>query len=94
MNIVQRAKAPTPKFFKVLRTIGLAMLAVSGTLLTAPITLPAALVGFAGYAAVAGGVLTAVSQVTVETSTNKETDEILKELQDKTQGKDSEINSE
>ena len=71
MNIQERAKAPTPKFFKVLRTIGLSLLAVSGSLLAAPITLPAAVVTVAGYVAVAGGVISAVSQVTVEDSKAK-----------------------
>jgi uncharacterized membrane protein HdeD (DUF308 family) len=66
MNIIKRAQAPTPKFFKVLRTVGLVLLAISGTILTAPISLPAVVVSVAGYAAVAGGVLSAVSQVTVE----------------------------
>lgn len=66
MKIIERAQAPTPKFFKLLRTIGLAMLAVSGALLTAPVALPAVIVTVAGYAAVAGGVLSAVSQVTVD----------------------------
>lgn len=66
MDIVQRIKAPTPKFFKKLRTIGLALLAVSGTILTAPISLPIAVVSIAGYVSVAGGVLSAVSQLTVE----------------------------
>jgi uncharacterized membrane protein YeiH len=68
MNIQERAKAPTPKFFRILRTIGLSLLAVSGSLLAAPITLPAAIVTIAGYAAVAGGVISAVSQVTVDKS--------------------------
>jgi uncharacterized membrane protein HdeD (DUF308 family) len=68
MNIVERAKAPTPKFFKVLRTIGLALLAVSGSIVAAPVALPAVVVTVAGYAAVAGGVLSAVSQITVDTS--------------------------
>ena len=66
MKIIERAQAPTPKFFKLLRTIGIAMLAVSGTLLTAPVVLPAIVVTVAGYTAVAGGVLSAVSQITVE----------------------------
>ena len=70
MNIVERAKAPTPKFFKVLRTIGLALLAVSGSIVAAPVALPAVVVTVAGYAAVAGGVLSAVSQITVDTSTS------------------------
>lgn len=65
MNIQERVKAPTPKFFRILRTIGLSLLAVSGSLLAAPIALPATLVTVAGYVAVAGGVISAVSQVTV-----------------------------
>ena len=64
MNIVERAKAPTPKFFRILRTVGLTMLAISGSVLAAPVALPAALVSVAGYLAVAGGVISAVSQVT------------------------------
>ena len=66
MNIVDRAKAPTPKFFRILRTVGLTMLAVSGSVLAAPVALPTALVSIAGYLAVAGGVISAVSQVTVK----------------------------
>ena len=64
MNLLDRAKAPTPKFFKLLRTIGLTMLAISGSVLAAPVALPAAVVSVAGYLAVAGGVISAVSQVT------------------------------
>ncbi len=67
MNIIERAKAPTPKFFKVLRTLGLILLGVSGSVIAAPIVLPAAVVTIAGYMALAGGVLSAVSQVTVDT---------------------------
>jgi uncharacterized membrane protein YeiH len=66
MNILQRAAAPTPSFFKILRTVGLILLAVSGSIMAAPIALPAAIVTVAGYAAVGGGVLTAVSQITVD----------------------------
>ena len=73
MTIKERVKAPVPKFFKVLRTVGLSLLAVSGSLLAAPIALPAAVVSAAGYIAVAGGVLSAVSQVTVEAATPKAT---------------------
>jgi uncharacterized membrane protein HdeD (DUF308 family) len=65
MNIIKRATAPTPKFFKTLRNVGLILLAVSGSILAAPVALPAIVVTVAGYAAVAGGVISAVSQVTV-----------------------------
>ena len=66
MNIIQRAQSPTPKLFRTLRNIGLILLAISGSIMAAPVTLPAVVVTIAGYAAVAGGVMSAVSQVTVE----------------------------
>ena len=65
-NIVNRATAPTPKFFKVLRNIGLALAAIGGTILTAPVVLPAVVLTVGGYLAVAGGVLSAVSKLTVD----------------------------
>lgn len=65
MNIFQRAKAPTPKFFKVLRTVGLSLAAIGGSLLAAPVALPVALVTAAGYLTVVGGVIGAVSQTAV-----------------------------
>ncbi|WP_372757466.1 hypothetical protein [Mariniflexile sp.] len=71
MNITERAKAPTPKFFRILRTIGLSLLAVSGTIIAAPVALPVGVVTMAGYVAVAGGVLSAVSQITVDDTANK-----------------------
>jgi uncharacterized membrane protein HdeD (DUF308 family) len=63
-KIINRAKASTPKFFKVLRTVGLALAAVGGTILAAPIALPAIVTTIGGYTAVAGGVLSAASQLT------------------------------
>jgi uncharacterized membrane protein HdeD (DUF308 family) len=64
MNVIKRAKAPTPKFFKVLRNIGLALAAVGATILAAPVALPMVVSSVGGYLAVAGGVLSAVSQIT------------------------------
>ncbi|MFV8339329.1 hypothetical protein ACNQGL_08650 [Flavobacterium sp. LB3P21] len=66
MNLIKRAKAPIPKFFKVLRNIGLTLAAVGGTILAAPIALPVIVTTIGGYLAVAGGVATAVSQLTTE----------------------------
>jgi uncharacterized membrane protein YeiH len=86
MNIIERAKAPTPKFFRILRSIGLVLLAISGTVAAAPIALPATVVTVAGYMAVAGGVISAVSQVTVE-------DETLRKAQGDNVGKDPETSS-
>jgi hypothetical protein len=66
MNIVQRMKAPTPKFFKTLRTVGIALAAAGGALLATPVALPAAIITIASYATVAGTVITAVSQSAAE----------------------------
>ncbi len=63
-EIINRVKAPTPKFFRVLRNIGLIMAGIGTVLLTAPVSLPAALVTAGGYLVTAGGVVTAISQIT------------------------------
>ena len=63
-KILHRAFAQTPKFFKVLRNVGLALAAIGGTILAAPIALPVMVTTIGGYLAVAGGVLTATSQLT------------------------------
>ncbi|MGN6165773.1 MAG: hypothetical protein ACTHOF_14660 [Flavisolibacter sp.] len=65
-TVIERAKAPTPGFFKKLRNIGLILAAISGTLLTAPISLPAAVITAAGYLAVASSVMSAVSQTAIK----------------------------
>ena len=64
MKITDRVKAPTPQFFKVLRNIGLVLAAVGGTILAAPIALPVVVTTVGGYLAVAGGLVSAVSQLT------------------------------
>lgn len=74
MNVVERVKAPTPKFFRTLRTIGLALAAIGGAILASPIALPAGLVAAAGYIALAGGVVSAVSQTAVDTTDSKTTE--------------------
>jgi ABC-type xylose transport system permease subunit len=75
MNLLERAKAPTPKFFKVLRNIGLTLAAAGGALMAAPIALPAGIITIAGYLAVAGGVMTAVSQTAVNGETDCDIDD-------------------
>lgn len=65
-NVIQRVKSPTPKFFKKLRNIGLTVAAIAGTLIAAPVALPAVVVKVAGYLVVAGGVLSGASQTAVE----------------------------
>ncbi|QXP53817.1 hypothetical protein [Cellulophaga sp. HaHa_2_1] len=70
MNIVDRYKKPTPKFFRTLRNIGIALATAGGAIIAAPISLPALVVTVATYMTVAGTVATAVSQaVTINDET-------------------------
>jgi hypothetical protein len=65
-QIIDRVKAPTPLFFKKLRAVGIVLAGISTAIITAPVSLPIAVVTAAGYVAVAGGVISAVSQLTRE----------------------------
>jgi hypothetical protein len=65
MNIVERYKKPTPKFFKTLRNIGIALATAGGVIIAAPISLPVIVITIATYMTVAGTVVTAVSQAVV-----------------------------
>ena len=75
MNIVERYKKPTPKFFKTLRNIGITLATAGGAIIAAPISMPAIVVTIATYMTVAGTVATAVSQAVVTDNENEETDE-------------------
>lgn len=66
MSILNRLNAPTPKFFRKLRNIGLMLAAAGGVIVTSPISLPALVVTIGGYLTVAGAVVSAVSQATVK----------------------------
>ena len=65
MKIIERYKKPTPKFFRVLRNIGIALATAGGAIIAAPVSIPAAIVTVATYMTVAGTVATAVSQAVV-----------------------------
>ena len=66
LSLVQRLTAPTSKFFRIVRNVGLCLAAVGGAIIAAPIALPVTIVTVAGYLTVAGSVMTAVAQATVE----------------------------
>lgn len=73
MKLIDRLKAPTPKFFRVLRNVGLGLAAAGGILVASPIAIPALVVTIGGYMIVAGSVATAVSQaVTTSEGEKKE----------------------
>ncbi|MGO3183262.1 MAG: hypothetical protein ACTIJ9_10550 [Aequorivita sp.] len=65
MNLIERYKKPTPKFFKTLRNIGIVLGTVGATILASPVTIPVGLVTVATYLTLAGAVVTAVSQAVV-----------------------------
>ncbi|WP_121667556.1 hypothetical protein [Mesonia aquimarina] len=71
MKLAERTKKPTPKFFKTLRTIGLSLAGIGGTIVAAPVALPSIITTIAGYFTVAGGVLSGVSQLTVDDKAKK-----------------------
>jgi hypothetical protein len=62
MTIKERLTSPTPTFFKKVRNIGLILAAISATIFTAPVALPAVVVQIAGYLGVGAAVATAISQ--------------------------------
>ncbi len=71
MKIIDRYKKPTPTFFRKLRNIGIALAATGGAILAAPISLPALVITIASYLAVAGTVVTTVSQAVVSDDENE-----------------------
>jgi hypothetical protein len=64
-NVVNRLASTTPKFFTILRNIGVALAAISAAVFAAPIEMPKIITDIAGYLAVAGSVMGAVSQTAV-----------------------------
>jgi len=68
MNIAERLVAPTPPFFQKVRNVGLVLLAISGTIAGLPVAVPALVTQIAGYLAVAGTVMSGISQATVDGS--------------------------
>ena len=74
MTLQQRLTAPTPKFFKTIRNIGLILASASAVILASPVVLSAALVQAAVYMALAGSVASAVSQAATEAEGGEATD--------------------
>ncbi|HAH54691.1 MAG TPA: hypothetical protein DCM02_05235 [Flavobacterium sp.] len=66
MNLAERVLAPTPKWFKVLRTVGIALASVGGIIIASPVALPVGLVSAAGYLVLGGSIISVVSQTAVK----------------------------
>ena len=65
LNLVSRMAAPTPKWFRIVRNVGLSLSAVGGALVAAPAALPAAVISIGGYLLLGGTILSAVSQTAI-----------------------------
>ncbi len=72
MKIIERYKKPTPKLFRILRNIGIALVTTGGAIIAAPVSIPATIVTIATYMTVAGTVATAVSQAVVSDEKEKQ----------------------
>jgi hypothetical protein len=66
MNILERALAPTPKWFRILRAVGIGLATIGGAVLASPVALPVGLVSAAGYLVLGGSIISAVSQTAVK----------------------------
>ena len=66
MNLVNRVIAPTPKWFKVLRNVGIALASVGGVIIASPVVLLVGLVSAAGYLILGGSIISVVSQTAVK----------------------------
>lgn len=65
LNLVSRVQEPTPKWFRIVRNLGLALSAIGGVLVAAPVVLPAGIVTIGGYLLLGGTIIGAVSQTAV-----------------------------
>ena len=74
LNLVERVKAPTPKWFKIVRAIGITLTAVGGAILTAPVAIPATIVTVAGYLALGGTIATAVAKTAIQAEESNDTE--------------------
>ncbi len=74
MNLAERVLAPTPKWFKVLRTVGIALASIGGIIVASPVALPVGLVSAAGYLILGGSIISVVSQTGVKSEEETEPD--------------------
>ena len=73
-HLRDRWNGKTPNFWKKVQKIAIVAGALAGVILTAPVSLPAAVITAAGYVVTAGTVAATLSQLTVED--NKEIQDV------------------
>lgn len=64
--MMKRVQAPTPKFYRRIRNIGIVLATLSSSILASPDRFPHLLVQIAGYLAVGAAVATALSQMATD----------------------------
>jgi hypothetical protein len=64
MELIDRVKAPTPKWWQKVRNVALIASGIAGGLLVAPIALPVGVVTTLTYVAVVGGTIAGTAQAT------------------------------
>ena len=72
MSIAERVQAPTPKWFRILRTVGIALASVGGAIIASPVALPVGLVSAAGYLILGGSIISVVSQTAIKSEEEPE----------------------
>ena len=65
LSLIKRITAPTPRIFRIFRTVGLSLAAIGSAIISAP-AMPSILANIAGYLTVAGAIMSAISQIAVE----------------------------
>lgn len=64
-KLAKRWKAETPEFWKKVQKVGLAIGAIGGVIVSAPVVLPAGLITLGGYMVAVGSVAAVLSKLTV-----------------------------
>jgi hypothetical protein len=65
-EIIKRWKSKTPSFFKKVVNLGLSVGVIGGAIITAPVTLPIAVVSIGGYMVTVGTVTAVVAKLAKE----------------------------
>lgn len=74
MNIIKRMTSPTPKFFRKLRTLGLVLAIIGGGIMSSEVKLPLLINNVGEYLTLIGGIMSAMSQITVDDAKLKSKD--------------------
>lgn len=72
LNLIDRITSPTPKWFKIIRNVGITLTAVAGVIIASPVALPSVVVTVAGYVLLGGSVASAIAQTAMQSDKNEE----------------------